>query len=131
MTAQAATWADVALKIIGIFEPFFPWVIGLLLLWALVRVTDLSVIGTIREVLREFVAIVQGPRINPRSVNAMGGVLLFALAIFLYFEGLAHIAIPTTPGSHPDHIGRIISGVVLFFFGLYFILSILVSRYQR
>ncbi len=99
---------------------------AVLLLWAVVHITDQSLISTIKEIVKELSAL---GRISPKGINVLGGILWFALAVFLFFAGLGHIALPNAHNAHgTTDITRAISVGVLFLFGLYFIVCIAVTK---
>jgi hypothetical protein len=128
--AQLATWPDVALKVLAILEPYIPPIVGAFLLWWLIWITDTSVGGTIRGIFGEFRQLAAGRR-NLLTVNALGGILLFVLTIFLFFGGLRHLIFPDADRLSADGQQQIIYTVVVFLFGLYFILCLFISRYGR
>jgi len=127
------TWPEVALRAIRlvekILEPGINYLWGLALIYALIRITDASVRSTIKGIVAEFAAFVgEGSTLRAlRILNAFGGILLLALAVFLYFTGLAHIKLPDT-ALHTSEVTQAIYVAVLFFFGLYFIVSVWLTK---
>lgn len=132
MGETSISWTDVAFKSLQIIEPVAPFLWGLLLLWILIRITDASIRSTIRDVIREFAAFLDkgGTLKSLRMINALGGVLFFVLAVFLFFAGLAHIKLPEHD-VHTSDTTRIVYLGVLFFLGLYFILCIRLTKSLR
>jgi hypothetical protein len=128
--AHPIGWPEVALKALTILEPYIPAVIAILLLWALIRITDASIASTIRGIFSEFRQLLQGRR-NLLTANALGGILLFVLTIFLFFGGLRHLIFPTTGVPNESVDQQVVYTVIVFFFGAYFILCLLISRQYR
>jgi hypothetical protein len=106
------------------------WAMPALLLWIVIKITDQSIKGTITDIFHEFVSILSAP-MNPRAINALGGILLFVLTIFLFFGGLAHIAMPSPKDAHGSDVTRGIYLAVVFLFGLYFIICLQVTKRNR
>jgi hypothetical protein len=102
---------------------------GILLLWWLMRITDASIAGSIRTILSEFRQLFEGRR-NLMTTNALGGILLFVLTMFLFFGGLQSLVFPSTGDGTPTS-QQVIYTVVVFLFGAYFLLCLLISRYGR
>lgn len=120
------TWADVAMEIVTALRPQLPFAAALFLLWVLIRITDQSVKSTISDIFREFVE--SGS--SAKKLNALGGLVMLAVIVFLFFGGLAHVAAPTDAHALSDY-GRGIYAFVASSVGAYFILCVFVTKHQR
>jgi hypothetical protein len=117
------------IKILDMFSVHLQFAAAVLLLWLVIRMTDQSVVSTVRHIIAEISALGQ---ITPKGINLLGGILMFALTIFLFFGGLAHIALPgaNSHGGTSDST-RAIYLAVMFIFGLYFIICVKVTENRR
>jgi hypothetical protein len=57
-------------KLLDMFGLHLQLSVGVLLLWAVIRITDQSLISTIREIVKELSAL---GRISPKGINVLGG----------------------------------------------------------
>jgi amino acid transporter len=102
---------------------------GLLFIYVLIKITDQSLVSTIREIVRELPSL---GRMTPKGINVLGGVLIFAIIIFLYFSGLTHIVLPDAKhAANTGDISRIISLGVVVCLAAYFIICIQVTKNAR
>ena len=121
---------EVVLELIRTFKPLVIGGGSLLFFYILIRITDRSIGSTIRETIGEFGHLIKGKR-GLRALNAMGGILLFVATIFLYFSGLSHLVLPDLgQASHPNTAAQTIYAVVIYGFIIYFLLSLMVCRFE-
>jgi len=125
------TWPDVASQAITAFRPYLIYFVGLFLFWLLLRITDQTMMGLVHGLLNEFGNLVERKG-NAKSANALGIILFFVLAVYLFNGGISHIVLPEK-GSEA-HTTELMSGIytaVLFIFGGVVLLSIWLTKYQR
>ena len=123
------TWPEFFAKLLSVLEPYIPFAFALLFLGILIKITDRSLLSTVREIIRELPSLGQ---MNPKGMNVLGGILTFAIAVFLYFAGLAHIVLPD--GKHAasaSDVSRIVSLLVVVAIASYFIVCITVTKNRR
>lgn len=115
------TWPDVVLEVWPSVQPFVPYGCGLILLYALTRILDRSVRSTISETFQEIVGAMKGEN-SARTLNVLGGILVFVTIAILYSGGLAHIALPAH--ESPTNFALGVFAFVIFTLAGYFILCV-------
>lgn len=121
-------WPDVAAKLISLFEPYIPYGMGLLFVFFLIKITDQSVLSTVREIIRELPSL---GKMTPKGMNVLGGILTFVIIIFLYFSGLSHIVLPEKHATPAADISKIVSLLVVVCLASYFIVCIKLTKSTR
>jgi hypothetical protein len=126
------TWPEVVSQGISAIQPYLLYFVGLLLLWLLAKITDQSLMGLVKGLVSEFGSLLER-KIHPKSINAMGILLLGLLVVFLFSGGLSHIVLPEKgTAEHTDLIiEKGIYATVIFIFGGVIIFSIKVTKYCR
>jgi hypothetical protein len=121
--------SEMASKLLDMFSAHLQAAGALFLLWLLMKITDRSLVSTVREIIGELSAL---GKISPKGINVLGGILLFALTIFLFFSGLAHIILPDLKHPHgTSDVTRAIYVSVMAFFGAYFLICIALTKSYR
>ena len=125
------SWPEVADRALGLIQPYMQYFVGLFCLWWITKIADQSLKSLLSDVVSEFAGLVEA-KWNVRTVNAMGLVLLFLLAIFLFFGGVSHIMLPESGGtSHGADMTKGLYVAVLFVFGTFLILCVWMTKRLR
>ena len=126
------TWAEALVAIVKEFRPLFYVGFGLFALYIIVKITDHSIVILVSETVDEFKKLLEA-KVSAKAANALGMLLLFALALYLYHGGLSHLVLPEkhSEGSHGELAKLAINAVVILLFGCFQLISILISKSRR
>jgi hypothetical protein len=117
-----ATWPDIANTVLTEFKGPLTWIITLFLLWIVIKISERSLKATIVDILHEFTGDDPAKRLN-----AFGGLILFAVILFLYSTGLAHIVAPRSTNQLSDY-ARGIDAFIVFVLAIYFAICNIATR---
>ena len=118
-------------KIFQELHPYFPYLIALFIFWLFTRMYGGHVSHFIRDLFAEIRALATG-RPFVAVVNFIGGVMLFAVIIFLIGEARFDFIYGGSPSpgdvAFKEHA---MYAALAFFLGLYFLLCVALTRHSR
>jgi hypothetical protein len=85
----------------------------------------------LRDLLREVLSVFE-KRLTSRAINLIGGFIMLLVTLLAFAEGLFGTVFQVTGGEHSspqmEFYSKALYCAIAFFFGIYFLISIALSR---
>jgi hypothetical protein len=110
---------------------FLPLIVTVVVLSVAVRLLHERPGELLRDLVREFLSVFER-RLTRRGINLIGGFIMLILTMLAFAEGLFATVAEVTDGTRSSpqlqFYSEALKYALIFFFGLYFLISIALSR---